>query len=82
MIIKILGSATCKNCEKLARNVRLALDDLELEAEVIKVTNIEEILKYEVFVLPGLVVDEKLVSGGKVMRVKEIAEVLLASKAE
>lgn len=76
MVIKILGSLSCNSCKKLEQNTRAALSDLGLEAEVIKVTSTEDILKYDVFVLPGLVVDEKLLYSGKVLKPKEIAKLL------
>lgn len=76
MIIKILGGEGCKNCSLLEENARKAVDDLQLEAEVIKLTNIQDIMQYDIMAAPGLVIDDKLVSSGKVLKVKEILNLL------
>lgn len=77
MIIKILGSG-CKNCASLEKNVEKAIKDLVLEAEIIKVEDFEDIMKYGVMSTPALVVDEKVVSSGKILKVKEIIKILNA----
>jgi small redox-active disulfide protein 2 len=71
MIIKVLGSG-CANCHKLEENVKKALAEKGLEAEVVKVTDFKEILKYGVMKTPALVLDEKLKVSGRVAEVKEI----------
>ncbi|MCO4795485.1 MAG: TM0996/MTH895 family glutaredoxin-like protein [Bacteriovoracaceae bacterium] len=71
MIIKILGSG-CKNCTKLEAHVREALQDLGKTAEIEKITDFAEIAQFNVMKTPALVVDEKLVSFGKVNEVSEI----------
>jgi small redox-active disulfide protein 2 len=71
MIIKVLGSG-CKNCTKLEAHVRTALEELGKTAEIEKVTEFEEIAKYNAMKTPALVIDEKLVSFGKVNKVSEI----------
>ena len=75
MIIKILGTG-CKNCVTLAENAQKALDELGMEAEIIKVTEMADIMGYGIMSTPGLVVDEKVVSYGKVLKPKEIAQLL------
>lgn len=75
MKIKVLGPG-CKNCENLADNTKAALKALGLEAEIEKVTDFGEIARYGVLSTPGLVVDEKLVSSGKVLKPKDIAKLL------
>lgn len=77
MIIKILGTG-CKNCVTLAENMQKALDELGMEAEIIKVTEMADIMGYGIMSTPGLVVDEKVISYGKVLKPKEI--VLLLEK--
>lgn len=79
MHIKILGSG-CKNCITLERNTRAALADLNLDAEVTKVTNYPDIVSYGILSTPGLVVDEKVIVSGRVPKPAEIRE-LLASLA-
>lgn len=71
MNIKILGSG-CKNCAVLESHVKEALGELDLCAEVEKVTDIIEITKYNVMKTPALVIDEKVVSFGKINSVNEI----------
>ena len=75
MEIKILGSG-CKNCVSLAANAKEALDNLGVNGEIIKVTDFKEIASYGVMRTPGLVVDGKVVSSGKVLTAKEIAEII------
>jgi len=70
-VIKILGSG-CKNCQKLEEHVQEALKQLSHEATVEKVTDYAEIAKYNVLKTPALVIDEKVVSFGKVNDAKEI----------
>ncbi len=70
MIIKILGSG-CKNCAKLEAHVKAALKELGKTADIKKVTDFAEIAKYNAMKTPALVIDEKLISSG---RVNEIAE--------
>lgn len=71
MSIKILGSG-CKNCVTLTENTEKALEELEMEAEVVKVTNLQDIMAYGVMSTPALVIDEKVVSYGNVLKPKEI----------
>ena len=75
MKIKVLGPG-CKNCENLADNTKAALKELGLEAEIEKVTDFAEIAGYGILSTPGLVVDDKVVSSGKVLKPKEIAKLL------
>jgi small redox-active disulfide protein 2 len=75
MIIKILGSG-CKNCVALAENTNKALKEMGFEAEIQKVTDFADIAAYGVMQTPALVVDEKVVSFGKVLKPKEIEKIL------
>jgi small redox-active disulfide protein 2 len=75
MKIKILGSG-CKNCVALAENTKSALSELGMDAEIIKVTDYSEIAAFGVMSTPALVVDEKVVSFGKVFKPKEIIKIL------
>lgn len=75
MIIKILGTG-CRNCVTLAENTQKALDELGMEAEVVKVTEMADIMGYGILSTPGLVFDEKVVSYGKVLKPQEIARLL------
>jgi len=76
MIIKVLGSG-CANCIKLEENAKLAAKELGLEAEFIKVKDMEGIASYGIMRTPGLVVDEKVVSYGKVLTADQIKPLLV-----
>ncbi|MFZ5944469.1 MAG: thioredoxin family protein [Bacillota bacterium] len=75
MKIKILGSG-CKNCETLAENTKDALKEAGVEGEISKVTDFKDIMAYGVMSTPALVIDEKVVSFGKVLKPKEIVKIL------
>ncbi len=75
MEIKVLGSG-CARCKQLEKVTRKAVDEAGIDASVIKVEDITEIMRYGVMVTPALVVDEKVVLKGKIPSVKEIIELL------
>jgi small redox-active disulfide protein 2 len=70
--IKVLGSG-CANCKKLEALTLKVVNNLGMEAEIVKVTDYAEIRKYPIMSTPGLVVDEKLVSAGRIPNEAEIA---------
>lgn len=72
LTVKVLGSG-CANCKKLEAITRKVIDSLGLEADIIKVTEHQEIMKYPILSTPGLVVNEKLVSAGRIPSEAEIA---------
>ncbi len=71
--IKILGSG-CANCKRLEQMARKSVETLALEAEIEKVTDFNEILKYPILSTPGLVINEKLVSSGRIPSETEITD--------
>ncbi len=71
MIIKILGTG-CPKCKKLEENARAAAQEAAIEADIQKVTSLDEIMDYGVMITPALVIDEKVVASGKVSSVQEI----------
>lgn len=75
MIIKILGSG-CKKCVTLRENARAAAAAAGKQAEIVKVTDFAEIAAYGVMSTPGLVVDEKVVSTGKLLTAEEIGRLI------
>jgi small redox-active disulfide protein 2 len=75
--IKVLGSG-CANCKRLEETARKAVETLGIEAEIEKVTNYAEIMKYPILSTPGLVINEKLVSAGRIPSEKEITDWLAA----
>lgn len=77
LTVKILGSG-CANCKKLEALAREAATAAGIEAEFIKVTDMKDILAYEVMSSPSLVIDEKVVSSGRIPAVAEIQNWLKA----
>ena len=79
MNIKILGTG-CPNCQKLEANVKQALVELKMEAEVEKITDMEKIMSYGIMSLPAIVADEKVLSYGVVPSVEDIKKILTNTK--
>lgn len=75
MEIKILGTG-CPNCKTLESRVKRVVTDSNIQANIIKVEDIEDIMAYNIMSTPGLVVDEKVISKGRVPSEKEIKELL------
>lgn len=75
MIIKILGSG-CKKCGILAENAKAAVEAAGHSLQIVKITDFAEIAGYGVMSTPALVVDEKLLSAGKVLSAEEIGALL------
>ncbi len=75
MIIKILGSG-CKKCVALGENAKAAAEAAGKQVEIVKVTDFADIAAYGVMSTPALVVDEKLLSAGKVLSADEIGHLL------
>ena len=78
MIIKILGSG-CKKCSALGENAKTALQTAAIAGEVEKITDIVAIASYGIMATPGLVIDEKVVSTGRVLSASEIGALLKGS---
>ncbi|MBN2795127.1 MAG: thioredoxin family protein [Clostridia bacterium] len=75
MIIKVLGTG-CKKCDTLMANVKEAIANKNSDATVEKVDDLQQILSYKVMSTPALVIDEKVVSKGKVLKTKEIEDLI------
>ncbi len=71
MIIKILGTG-CPKCKKLEANVRQVVESAGIEATIEKVIDLDKIMDYGVMMTPALVIDEKVVSSGKVLTADDI----------
>ena len=65
MKIEVLGPG-CANCRKLEQDVNAALAELGIEAEVIKVTDLNKISSYGILMTPGLVINSKVYTSGKI----------------
>lgn len=75
MIIKILGSG-CKKCVALADNAKLATQTAAVDAQIEKITDVVDIARYGIMSTPGLVINEKVVSSGRVLSPEEIGALL------
>lgn len=73
--VKILGSG-CAKCEDLEKNVVEALKQLGKSTEVEHVTDFVAIASYGVMTTPALVVDGKVISYGKVLKVEEVINLI------
>jgi small redox-active disulfide protein 2 len=69
--VKILGSG-CANCRKLEAVAREAASAASIEAAFIKVTDLNDIMAYDVLSTPGLVIDDRLFSSGRIPTKAEI----------
>ena len=77
MVIKVLGPG-CKNCERLEMHAVQAVEQIQaenpkLEVSVKKVTDVNAFLDYGLLKTPGLVINEKLVSSGRIPSPSQIA---------
>ncbi len=75
MVIKILGTG-CANCKRLKQLVARVVQELGIEAKVVEVTDIPDIMGYGVSATPGLVIDEKLVGYGGVPSKQQLTQLI------
>ena len=73
--LQILGTG-CPKCRKLAHNAEAAASELGVECEIEKVTDIDAIMKFGVFLTPALAVDGEIKSAGKVLSADDIKSLL------
>jgi len=73
--IKILGTG-CPNCNKLETETKKAVSNLGISAEVEKVTDLQEIMTFDILSTPGLVINGKVVSSGRIPSQDEIQSLL------
>lgn len=78
--IKVLGPG-CPNCAKVEAVARKAAAKAGVEAQFEKVTDFSEIMNYNVLSTPGLVINEQLVSAGRIPRESEITAWLARAMA-
>ncbi|GJQ36882.1 MAG: redox-active disulfide protein 2 [Anaerolineaceae bacterium] len=71
LTIKVLGSG-CANCKRLEQIARRVIADMSIEAEVVKVTDYNDITTYNILSTPGLVINEKVVSYGRIPSPAEV----------
>jgi small redox-active disulfide protein 2 len=73
--IRILGTG-CPKCRTLAENAQAAVDELGIEGEIEKVTDINRIMDHGVMMTPALAVDGEVKSSGRVLSVAEIKNII------
>ena len=79
--VKILGSG-CPNCKKLEAITKKAVGNMGIQAEIVKVTDYADIMSYDVLSTPGLVINEKVVSAGRIPPENEIMTFLANAMEE
>lgn len=75
MDIKILGTG-CSRCRTLETLTRKVVSDNQIEANITKVEDVIEIMKYNIMTTPALVIDEKVVAKGRIPSADEIKQFL------
>jgi small redox-active disulfide protein 2 len=75
MTIQVLG-AGCPKCKMLEEQARLALAETAMDAEIVKVTDIDRIMEMGVMMTPALAIDGEVVSSGKVLKKDQIIALL------
>jgi small redox-active disulfide protein 2 len=76
--IKVLGSG-CANCHKVEELAKQAVVQLGIEAKVEMVTEMQEIMRYGVMGTPGIVINEKVVSTGRVPALSQITTMITSA---
>jgi small redox-active disulfide protein 2 len=71
LTIKVLGSG-CANCKRLEALTKQAIAQMNVQAEVVHVTEYPDIMSYNIMSTPGLVINEKVVSAGRIPSEAEI----------
>lgn len=74
-IIKVLGPG-CPKCKTTFKNVEEAVKQLGIDAEIIKIEDIEEMMTYNVLTTPVLMINEEIKIKGRIAHVNEIVELL------
>jgi small redox-active disulfide protein 2 len=81
MVIKVLGSG-CPNCKRVELLAKEVTRELGVEAQIEKVSGYKEIMSYGIMATPGLVIDEKVVSAGRVPSKTEMTKYITSALNE
>ena len=73
--VKVLG-AGCKSCHEQYENAKAAVKAMGLDVEVEYITDMEKVMAYGVMSMPAIVVNEKVVSMGKVLKAADVEKLL------
>jgi small redox-active disulfide protein 2 len=77
--VKVLGTG-CPNCKKLEQVAKRAIASFGIEAEIVKVTDMADIMAYDILSTPGLVINEHLFSAGRIPDEAEIVSWLATAQ--
>ena len=78
--VKVLG-AGCKTCHEQVENTKAAVAALKLPVEVEYITDMEKVMSYGVMTLPAIVINEQVVSAGKLLKAADVEKLLRAQEA-
>ncbi len=73
--MKVLG-AGCKSCREQYENAKKAVANMDLPVEVEYITEMEQAMQYGVMRMPAIVINEKVVAMGKVLKIAEVEALL------
>ena len=80
MLIQVLGTG-CTKCRTLHELVKKAVQETGVDAQVEKVEDIQQIMAFEILMMPGLVIDGKVKTAGRVPSAEEIKRLIVEAKA-
>jgi small redox-active disulfide protein 2 len=80
MNIKILGTG-CARCHQLGKTTREVVKELGIDATVEEVKDMRQIMAYNILTTPGLVINEQVISSGKVPSKAEVTQLIINSLA-
>ena len=80
MNIKILGTG-CAKCHQLVKTVKEAVNELGVDATMEEVKDIKKFIDYKVMMTPGLVINEQVVSSGKLPTKAEVTQLVINALA-
>lgn len=78
MQVQILGTG-CAKCKTLLANTEQAVQELGISAEIVKITDIKEIMQFNVLMTPGLAIDGQVKAAGRVLSPEDIKKLLIAA---
>jgi len=81
MYIKILGTG-CARCNQLEKTTREVVKELDLDANIEEVKDMRQIMSYNILTTPALVINEQVVSSGKVPAKAEITQLIINALAK
>ena len=77
---QVLGTG-CAKCKTLYETVKKAVAETGIDALVEKVEDIEQIMAFEILMMPGLVIDGEVKTAGRLPNIEEVKKMILAAKA-